>query len=171
MIKEIVLLLVTSSVLGLGVNLFSPNKIPYVGTYRELSSGDGPIVPPSAMEGDPPFIDINTANMEYATRTAIFLDARDSTEFICATIPGSISIPFEQMPEEQEAAFVAERLTGLPKDQRLITFCSGEECDLSLHLARFLKAEGYTNVEIFFGGASEWKKFEMEFESRQTCDQ
>lgn len=169
MFKQALLLLVFSTVIALGVNQFSSKALPLVGSYRELSTGEGPIVPPSATKGDPPFIDINTANMEFATKTAIFLDARDSAEFNCGTIPGALSVPFEQMPEDHEAEFVDERLKAYPKDQRFITFCSGEECDLSLQLGRFMKAHGYTNLEIFFGGATEWKKFKLDMEKRGTC--
>ena len=55
-IKQIFILLIVSILLGVGVNVISPNKIPFIGNYRDLSSGDGPIVPPSAQAGDPPFI-------------------------------------------------------------------------------------------------------------------
>ena len=47
--KQFVLLAVVAGILGLGVNLISPNKINYIGDYRELSDGDGPIVPPNML--------------------------------------------------------------------------------------------------------------------------
>jgi len=168
-LRQAIILLVLAAVLGLGVNIFSPNKIPLVGKYRTLSSGEGPIVPPSAAAGDPPFIDINQAQMEYDLGAAKFVDARDPEEFECGTIPGSVNIPFEYLPEDNLALYIDSALGGVSKDKELIVFCSGEECDLSLYLSRNLRSFGYTNVLIFFGGAREWEKFGLQVERRRPC--
>ncbi|HEX2897730.1 MAG TPA: rhodanese-like domain-containing protein [candidate division Zixibacteria bacterium] len=169
MIRQAIVLLFFSIVLGLGVNVFHPHKIPFIGEYRELSSGEGPIIPPSASEGDPPFIAIDVAQMEHQMGGTMFVDARDSLEFNCGTIPGSINIPFDYLPAENLAAYIDSSLGRVPKDKPMIVFCSGEECDLSLHLARNFKGFGYTQVSIFFGGAREWEKFELEMERRAKC--
>jgi rhodanese-related sulfurtransferase len=168
-LKQFLLLGILSAVLGLGVNLFSPNKIPYVGEYRELSRGDGPIIPPTAEPGDPPFMAISEAHLEHQQGTAIFVDARSEEEFLCGTIPGSVLIPFEYMPDGDLSVYFDSALAGAPKDQRIITYCSGEECDLSLHLARNLLDFGYTDVYIFFGGSREWENAGLEIERRQDC--
>ena len=170
MIKEALYLLVLSVVLALGINLIHPNGVAYVGEYRELSGGDGPVVPPTAEPGDPPFIAIDVAQMEHATGDAIFVDAREEYEFQCGTIPGSVHIPFEYMPDGDLTNYLDSAFAGAPKDTHIITFCSGEECDLSLHLARFFNDMGYTNVSIFFGGAREWKNFDLEMERRPECE-
>lgn len=169
-LKQAALLLVLAAVVGLGINQVHPNKIPYVGAYRDLSSGEGPIVPPTAQEGDPPFIAIDVAQMEFAGGQATFIDARDPEEFNCGTIPGSINIPFEYLPEDNLAAYIDSALGGVDRDRLLITFCSGEECDLSLHLGRNLQDLGYTNVSIFFGGAREWENFDLELQRRPECE-
>lgn len=168
-LKQALTILVLAVVLGLGINLFSPNAVDYIGKYRDISSGDGPVVPPTAMEGDPPFIDINVAQMEHAAGDAIFVDARDEYEFACGTIPGSINIPFEYMPEENLVGYLDSALGYVDKDTPIIIFCSGEECDLSLHLARNLQGFGYTQTAIFFGGSREWGKFGFELEVREKC--
>jgi rhodanese-related sulfurtransferase len=168
-LKQLIIILIVATILGLGVNLFSANKIPYVGDYRELSTGDGPIIPPEADEGDPPFIGLDVAYLQYTSGDAIFVDARDPAEFRCGTIPGSINIPFEYMPEGELAPYFDSALGFVPKDTRLITFCGGEECDLSLHLARNLQYEGYDNVMIFFGGSREWENNDLEMERREDC--
>ena len=167
--KQFVLLAVVAGALGLGVNLISPNKIAYIGEYRELSNGDGPIVPPTAAPGDPPFIALNEAYLEYTSGKTIFIDARDDEEYVCGTIPGAVHIPFEYMPDGDLAAYFDQKFNDAPKDTKLITFCSGEECDLSLHLGRNLQDFGYTNVYVFFGGAREWEKAGLEIERRQAC--
>lgn len=168
-LKQFVLLAVAAAVIGLGINLVSPHSIPFVGDYRELSSGDGPIVPPSAEPGDPPFIAIDDAYLEYNEGKAIFVDARDDEEFKCGTIKGAISMPFEYLPDGDLAPYFDSVLAGAPKDARIITFCGGEECDLSLQLARNLQVVGYTNLAIFFGGAREWEDAKLPMDRRENC--
>ena len=171
MIKQAFTLLIITLILGMGVNLVSPNKIPYIGTYRELSSGDGPIIPPTAEEGDPPFIAIDVAEMEYSMGKTIFVDARDEIEFNCGTIPGSVNIQFDYLPEENTDRYIDSLLNFVSKDTPIIVFCSGEECDLSLHLARNMQYYGYTNLSIFFGGAREWENFNLELQRSPECEE
>ena len=167
--KQIMILILFAIGLGTITNFISPNKIPFIGQYRELSTGDGPIVPPTASAGDPPFIAVDVAELEYSLKSAIFVDARDYEDFVCGTIPGSINIPFEYLPEENIELYIDSALHQAPKDAHLIIFCSGEECDLSLHMARNLQDFGYTNLSIFFGGAREWENFELEIERGEQC--
>ncbi len=169
--KQILVLVLISVALGFGRAYLVPGGIEAVGKWRSLSGGDGPIIPPAADEGDPPFIDINVAQMEHSTGRTIFIDAREPDEFECATIPGSINIPFEQLPEDDLEGYLNDALNGTPKDVSIVIFCSGEECDLSLHLARNMQFLGYTQVMIFFGGSREWVKFGLEVERRRNCDE
>jgi len=168
-LRQAFVLLFFASILGFGVNSFHPNAIPLIGEYRELSEGSEPVVPPSAAEGDPPFIAINEAKLDHEAGSSLFIDARDPSEFECGTIPGSINMPFDYLPEDSLELYMDSVLSGAAKEQSLIVFCSGEECDVSLHLARNLQAFGYTGVKIFFGGAREWGKFKYEVEERVNC--
>jgi rhodanese-related sulfurtransferase len=170
MIKQATILLVISVVVGLGVNALSPNNIPYVGAYRTLSSGSGPVVPPEAAAGDPPFVDIQIAQLEFGTHSSVFIDAREPEDFECGTIPGSVNIPFERLPGENLSQFLDSALNHVGKDTPMIVFCSGEECDLSLHLGRNLAGNQYTKVSIFFGGAREWEKAGLDMERRKQCE-
>ena len=169
--RQTFVLLLISTLLGLGVNLFSPNKIPYIGKYRTISNSEGPIVPPDAEPGDPPFIGIDVAEMEYSHGDVIFVDAREPEEFDCGTIPGSINIPFDYLPEDNLAGYLDSALGGAEKNHMIITYCSGEECDLSLHLARNMQILGYNNTSIFFGGSREWEKFGLGLERRTDCEE
>jgi len=169
--RQIIFILVLSFVLGFVTNLVSPNSIPFFGSYRSLSAGDGPIVPPAAEAGDPPFIAIDVAEMEFSNYNTRFIDSREPAEFECGTIPGSVNIPFDYLPEEGLEYYVDSALGGLPLDHPCIIFCSGEECDLSLHLARNMQQIGYTKLSIFFGGYREWEKFGLEVERRQSCEE
>ncbi|MCD6250159.1 MAG: rhodanese-like domain-containing protein [candidate division Zixibacteria bacterium] len=168
--KQLMTLLILSVVLAFGSNLVLPNSIPFVGEYRSISSSGEPIVPPSAELGDPPFIDLNRARFEYDLGTAIFLDSRSPEEFDCGTIPGSINIPFEYMPDGDLTEYLDSAFSGAAFDKTIINYCSGEECDLSLYMGRFLNTSGYTNVMIFFGGSREWEQAGFEVERRVKCD-
>jgi rhodanese-related sulfurtransferase len=169
-LRQSVYILVIASVLGLGFNLVSPNRIDFVGEWRELHEGTGPIVPPSAMEGDAPFIAVDSALIAFNSKSAVFVDAREPEEFECGTIPGAINIPFDYLPEGDLGPHFDSALSYLPMDERIIVFCSGEECDASLHLARNMQPLGYTNLAIFFGGSREWEKFELPVERRRQCE-
>ena len=168
MIRQTIILLLISTVAGLGFNLVSPNKVDFIGAYRDLSGDDKPVVPPSAQPGDPAFISINEAQIAHETSKTLFVDARTVEEFDCGTIPRAINLPFESLPEGDLKPYFDSALA-VAKDFPIITFCSGEECDLSLHLARNLKVTGYTNVSIFFGGAREWEKQGFDMERRKQC--
>jgi len=169
--RQIVVILVLASTLGLGINLISPYRVAYIGNYRNLSSGTDPIVPPNATAGDPPFISIDVAELEFNLGDAIFVDSREPEEFDCGTIPGSINIPFDYLPDEDLGEYFDSALGGVAKDCPIITYCSGEECDLSLHLARNLQALGYTNILIFFGGSREWEKSGLPIERKHSCEE
>lgn len=168
MLRQATILIIIAVAIALVGNLVSPNRIDFIGKYRDLSNGDGPIVPPTAEPGDPPFIDINVAQFEHASGDAIFVDARDEEEFLCGTIPGSIHMPFEYLPDDLQEYFNL-KLAGYDGKSAIIVFCSGEECDLSLHLARNLQDFGYSNIAVFFGGAREWEKFDLGLERRSEC--
>ena len=168
--KQLLILLILSVALALGVNLVSPNAIPLVGEYRNISLSDGPVVSPTAELGDPPFIDIRQARIEFDLGTGFFLDSRSLEEFECGTIPGSIHIPFEYMPDGDLTDYLDSAFAKATFDQTIIIYCSGEECELSLHMGRFLKTSGYTNVMIFYGGAREWELAGFEVERRRDCD-
>lgn len=169
-VRQMFFLGLAAVILSLLVNFVSPNKIPLIGEYYQFQVKDGIIVPPTATEGDPPFIAVDRAQAEFSLGDALFVDARDPEEFNCGTIPGSVSLPFEYMPDDNLATYIDSVLGGAPKNQTIITFCSGEECDLSLHLARNLQSLGYTNVLIFFGGSREWEDLGLEMERRVPCE-
>lgn len=170
-IRQAAIILALAAILGLGLNLVAPNRIAYIGPYGTLSAGsDHPIVPPNAAPGDPPFIGIDVAELEFSSDNAVFVDTREPEVFECGTIPGSINIPFDYLPDGDMEKYLDSALGGIARDHVIITYCSGEECDLSLHLARNLQALGYSRVSIFFGGSREWERFGLEIERRRACD-
>ncbi|MDH3892034.1 MAG: rhodanese-like domain-containing protein [candidate division Zixibacteria bacterium] len=170
-LKQAVYILIISTVLGLGLNMVRADRIPYFGQWRSLHSGEGPITPPQPEAGDPPFVTIDGAQIDFNSGVAVFIDAREPEEFECGSISGAISIPFDYLPETDLGPYFDSVLAGVPKDRRMVVFCSGDECDLSIHLARNMQAEGYTDLAIFFGGSREWERFGLPMERRSQCDE
>jgi 3-mercaptopyruvate sulfurtransferase SseA len=58
-------------------------------------------------------------------------------------------------------------LPKLSKDEEIITYCDGSECETSLLLARELMDLGYTDVKVFFGGWQEWEKAGLSVETNK----
>jgi len=81
-----------------------------------------------------------------------FVDAREDPEYEAGHIRGARHMNAARSPEEIQLA-----LAHTPKDRELIIYCDGEECGASTTLATKLQGLGFANVQIFFGGWTEWK--------------
>ena len=82
-----------------------------------------------------------------------FIDARDTSDFIAGHIKNSINIPFDDFDNYKQ------RLDQLQKENPLVVYCAGTECDLSILLGNLLFNEmGYKKVYVFFGGWLDWTK-------------
>jgi rhodanese-related sulfurtransferase len=80
----------------------------------------------------------------------VFIDARESEEYKEDHILNAVSIPFY---EYEENAF---KLDKIKKDQPIVVYCAGTDCDLSIMLGDQLFDMGYKKTYIFFGGWNEW---------------
>jgi rhodanese-related sulfurtransferase len=88
-----------------------------------------------------------------------FIDARDTSDFFAGHIKNSVNIPFDDFDNYKE------RLDQLPKENPLVVYCAGTECDLSILLGKLLFEEmGYKKVYVFFGGWVDWSKAEYPIE-------
>ncbi|AFH49480.1 Rhodanese domain protein [Ignavibacterium album JCM 16511] len=79
-----------------------------------------------------------------------FIDARMPDEYNEGHIKGAINIPFDGDESYRDI------LKTISKDELLVTYCSGTECDLSILLGDELFEKGYKRVYIFFGGWNDW---------------
>jgi rhodanese-related sulfurtransferase len=152
-IKRMVFIILVG--LGLGViNKFVNPKAPgFIGYYPVISATDTAKVPEAADEGDPPYISIGEAADFFNTPGVLFIDARDEWDYNAGHIRGAVNLPFETDDE----TILEDFLANTPKDQPLVVYCNGADCDLSLYLGRTLAAEGFVGVNIFFGGWSDWQ--------------
>jgi len=139
-----------SVALGLLTNRLRPHPLPLV--YRGPEArlmGNLPPRPPTAPE--PETIGFAEAWQAWTDGNARFVDARASDFFEEGHIPGAVNLPRELLTE----GGAQPELLG--KSQPLIVYCSGEDCEDSLLVAKGLLALGYLNVTVFPGGWEEWE--------------
>jgi rhodanese-related sulfurtransferase len=149
-----VLIILIGSATGLVYNAISPGGIVLKGNWSPKITSDSLVVPYGYEEGaDPSAISLDYAMMKFQSRKTIFLDARYLEDFKAGHIKGAINLPYEEFEEHAPGI-----LPMLPKDEEIIAYCDGTECETSLLLARELREMGYENLTVFFGGWQEWLK-------------
>ncbi len=78
----------------------------------------------------------------------VVLDVRSRDGFREGHLPRAVNIPFEELPR---------RLSELPKDKDIITYCWDVTCILCTKAAYVLASKGYRAKEML-GGIAEWQK-------------
>lgn len=159
--KRALILFLATGVWSALFNFVSPRGIPLVGfwpTGKDLEKLEKPL---SYQPTDPPLLSMLDASALYQKSDVIFIDARSPADFEKGHIPRAINVPFEEVDLEEFWPKVADRV---PKEKQVVTYCGGADCEASLHLARFLKEKGYSNLHIFFGGWKHWTESKMPIE-------
>lgn len=143
--QELLFIVVISTLLGLGVNHALIKR--YVqGKFKKsfFSSAEYPSIA---------FITLAEAEELFARGEAIFIDSRPEEDYTKGHILGALTIPFE---EQKKNDLIAQH--SLPKDQTLVVYCDGDECQSSVELAKILHQRHFTSIKVFFGGWAEWIK-------------
>jgi rhodanese-related sulfurtransferase len=83
---------------------------------------------------------------------AVFVDAREPSEYEEGHIAGALCVPFDDAVKKP-ALLDPFKKAGKP----LILYCSGGDCELSKDLARNMLAEGIRKVLVFTDGYPAWK--------------
>lgn len=97
------------------------------------------------------YISLVEAEDLFNTRSALFIDSRQTDFYRTGHIFGALNLPYGG--EETESLLL--ELDRTP-EETLVVYCDGEECRSSVHLARRLHEIGFLDVRIFFGGWKEW---------------
>lgn len=149
------------SAIGLIYNAISPGGISLKGNWSPKINSDSLVVPYGYEEDiDPPAVNLDYAMMKFQSKNTIFLDSRYPEDFKLGHIEGAINLPYEEFEEH-----APQILPKLLKDEEIITYCDGSECETSLLLARELVDLGYKEVKVFFGGWQEWEKAGLSVET------
>jgi rhodanese-related sulfurtransferase len=141
--REIVLIVLVSSVLGAAVNFSLIRRF----VRGELKQGF------LAAEEFPGirFIALQETEELFGRGQAVFVDSRSRDEFRAGHIPGSLSIPLE----ENKSGLDSERFP-YPQDRTLVVYCQGGGCQTSIALAKLIFKLGFRDIRIFSGGFAEW---------------
>jgi len=143
MIQRVALILLFSSIIGLGANISLIKKF-FNGEYQfgffsleEFSS----IV----------FITLGEAEELFATGSALFIDSRAAEDFKKGHIFGAVNIPFVERKKKEEL-----NMESYPPEGIYVVYCDANECQSSVELAKRLHEKGFQDIRVFFGGWEEW---------------
>ncbi|MBI5568498.1 MAG: rhodanese-like domain-containing protein [Desulfomonile tiedjei] len=142
-LRAMAILLLWSSV-GISLNLFSANAIPWV------------YVPPPDLEISGvkiPLIDEKEARKLLDDPSVVFVDTRTAKDYAKSTVKGAQSLPRKEM---EERFILIQPL--LPEEARLVLFCYGPQCEDAERVAEFLIPMGYRNLVIMSPGFPGWEK-------------
>lgn len=151
-IGQLIIILAVSTVAALGINAARGGGVALIGDWpSRTSGGEGPVTPPSAQEGDPPFITLEDAVTKYQSSDVVFVDSRSPEDYALGHVTRAINIPFEYLDQSWGAV-----IDSLSPQRAYVVYCSGGECETSLYLGRHLQELGFEHIFVFYGGWSEW---------------
>ncbi len=138
-------ILVLAVCLGISVNRFRSNRLPLFAAR----SMETILTTPSGVRMD---ISLTKAKELFFQHAAVFIDARPKADFEKGHIKGARSLPWQDV--DQRFMAVTKNLS---VDTTIITYCDGEACELSRHLANFLLDAGFNHVRILLNGWTKWR--------------
>ena len=138
-------IIIISGALGLGVNAFRAEGIPLMERWQEKVLNE-------QLTGGLPAVSLKQVKEAYKSGAALFVDARDAAFYEEGHIPGAVSLPVEDF--DMVFPRLQEQLLAAP---RVITYCDGASCEMSVELTERLLFAGLEYVEIFTGGIQQWK--------------
>jgi rhodanese-related sulfurtransferase len=142
---QAVVIILFSGIMGLAVNGFRPDGIPWVENWQGKVLNE-------QLTGGLPAVSLKEAREAYEEGYALFVDARDPDFFKTGHIPGAVNLPVKDF--DRVFPTLNERLLAAP---RVITYCDGASCEMSVELTEKLLFAGLEYVEIFTGGIQQWK--------------
>ncbi|MEW6258940.1 MAG: rhodanese-like domain-containing protein [Thermodesulfobacteriota bacterium] len=128
------------------LNALRPDPFPWIGDYSEESRLTSPT-------GRKLAIPLDEAFLLYDRRQALFLDARNASDYAAGHIAGALNVPVSEGEER-----LLQVLDGVPDSTAIITYCDGNNCNLSKELAIMIEAFGFSTVHVLVNGWSVWKQ-------------
>lgn len=142
-IKDIILIILIATTAGLISNFVSSNSLPLIRSKPSIGDKD---VENKGIS----YIHPDEAYKLYLKKEAIFLDARPLSEFNKCSIMNALPLPYYNFDEAYPK--IKNNLIG----KKIVTYCDGEQCLLSLKLARELNKKGHKNIYVLLGGLPNW---------------
>ncbi len=92
-------------------------------------------------------------------KNVLFIDAREPEDYKAAHVKNAINIPMDHFDDYEYM------LKKIDKNQQIVTYCAGSDCDLSIVLGNVMFDMGYKKLYVFFGGWNDWQKAKYPVES------
>ncbi len=99
----------------------------------------------------------------FLQEAVIIIDARPNDDYEKGHIRGARSLPWHDVDQR-----FMEVTKDISVDTPIITYCDGETCELSHHLANFLADSGFTNVRILVNGWTKWQNADLPIEKEDA---
>ena len=144
-IWQLVAIFALAVILGFSINQFRDSRLPLFGDW----SMEARLITPSGVRLN---ISLLEAKNLLFQKKAIIIDARPTDDYEKGHIRGARSLPWH----EADQRFM-EVTKDISVDTPIITYCDGETCELSHHLANFLLELGFSNVRILVNGWTKWQ--------------
>ena len=149
-IKEVLLLLFAAIALGFGVNAVRLHPLP----MRYEKPGTKPIVAPGMAAAEPSSISLQELR-DAPKESVVIIDARSALFFKMGHIPRAINVSRKEFARD----FAREQATLREHPAfRLVVYCSDEDCEDALMVARDLIRAGLKQVHVFQGGWKHWQE-------------
>jgi len=149
-------ILVLAVCLGVSINRIRSNRLPLFAARSMEAS----LKTPSGVRMD---ISLTKAKEMFFQQEAVFIDARPKADFEKGHIKGARSLPWQDVDQRFMAV-----TKNLPADTTIITYCDGEACELSHHLANFLMDAGFNHVRILLNGWTKWRDAHLPSETNDN---
>lgn len=82
------------------------------------------------------------------------IDSRPTTKYITGHIPGAINLPLDVLKKDPASI---ERWA-IPKTGKVIFYCAGRECTLSVDSAELFRKMGYVDSSVYRNGVPGWNQ-------------
>ncbi|MBF0227274.1 MAG: rhodanese-like domain-containing protein [Desulfobacterales bacterium] len=143
---------ILSIIIALTCNFVRSERLPLIGEWSvEARFSDN--------KGESLVISLNDARKLFEENACVFVDARNVSDYENGHIKNAINVPWHNV-EDYFSKFIEK----VELDKLLITYCDGENCDLSHELALFLIDAGYKNVKILINGWTVWSENKLPVE-------
>jgi rhodanese-related sulfurtransferase len=135
---QIVFILLISILCGFLYNAISDSGVSLI--YEPLNPESGA------------FLTIEQTSRLLNEGQTLFIDTRYKEEFEQGHLKNAKNLPVGASRED-----IMKFFQSIPKDQKIVTYCSSPRCNSSRRLAGFITYLGYKNVYIYLEGFKEWE--------------
>ena len=124
------------------------NQIPAVTVTPTTTANNANAPAAPAHNDNAPRISLEDAKKAYDNGGVLFIDTRAEPAYKVEHIKGAVNIPVET---------IESRYKDVPKDKKIIAYCSWPSEHTSASLVQRLKEKGYKDAFALVGGTAAWK--------------